>query len=98
VLSEHRTLKHQVVVFMGPLNMSGFEAVHEDEIDYLTELSIDAGAIVGSKVNNLTTLCVTSELTPPKVIQEIPKGVQVMSEPEFMDTYLSEALTGEEWE
>lgn len=98
MLSEHRTLKNQVVVFMGPLNMSGFEAVHEDEIEYLTELAIDAGAIVGSKVNKLTTLVVTSELTRPEALEDVPANVQVLSEPEFMDTYLTEAITGEEWE
>ncbi|MDX1452464.1 MAG: hypothetical protein R3183_07885 [Oleiphilaceae bacterium] len=98
MLSEHRTLKNQVVVFMGPLNMSGFEAIHEDEIEYLTELAIEAGAIVGSRVNNLTTLCVTSELTPDESIADIPRGVRVLSEPEFVEEYLTEAITGEEWE
>lgn len=98
MLSEHRTLKREVVVFMGPLNMSGFEAIHEDEIEYLTELSIEAGAIVGSKVNSLTTLVVTSELTRPEALSEVPASVKVLSEPEFVDTYLTEAITGEEWE
>lgn len=98
MLSEHRTLKSEVVVFMGPLNMSGFEAIHEDEIEYLTELSIDAGAIVGSRINNLTTLVVTSELTRPEVLADLPASVKVVSEPEFVETYLTEAITGEEWE
>jgi len=98
MLSEHRKLKNEVVVFMGPLNMSGFEAIHEDEIAYLTELAIEAGAIVGSRINNLTTLCVTSELTRPESLNDIPPDVRVLSEPEFIDTYLSEAITGEEWE
>lgn len=98
MLSEHRTLKNQVVVFMGPLNMSGFEAIHEDEIEYLTELAIDAGAIVGSKVNSLTTLVVTSELTRPEILKAVPENIAILSEPEFMDTYLTEAMTGEEWE
>jgi hypothetical protein len=98
VLSEHRTLDRQVVVFMGPVNMSGYEAVNRDEISYLTELSMDAGAIVGSRVNALTTLCVTSELTQPEELLSIPRNVKIMREDEFMETYLSEALTGEEWE
>lgn len=98
MLSEHRTLKNEVVVFMGPLNMSGFEAIHEDEIEYLTELAIDAGAIVGCKVNGLTTLVVTSELTRPEALSDVPESVKVISEPEFLDTYLTEAITGEEWE
>ncbi len=98
MLSEHRTLKNQVVVFMGPLNMSGYEAIHEDEIEYLTELAMDAGAIVGSRVNNLTTLCVTSELTKPSDIADLPEGVKIISEPDFMDLYLTDAITGEEWE
>ena len=98
MLSEHRTLDRQVVVFMGPLNMSGYEAVNRDEISYLTELSIDAGAIVGSRVNDLTTLCVTSELTQPEELAKIPGNVRVMSEADFVDTFLTEALTGQEWE
>ena len=98
MLSEHRTLKQHVVVFLGPLNMSGYEAVNRDEISYLTELSIEAGAIVGSKVNTLTTLCVTSELTQPDDIATIPASIQILSEAEYMETYLTEALTGEEWE
>ncbi|TNC81792.1 MAG: hypothetical protein C9356_06555 [Oleiphilus sp.] len=98
MLSGHRTLDNQVVVFMGPLNMSGYEAVNRDEISYLTELSIDAGAIVGNRVNNLTTLCVTSELTQPEELASIPRNVTVMSESDFMDIYLTEAITGEEWE
>lgn len=98
MLSEHRTLERQVVVFMGPLNMSGYEAVNRDEISYLTELSIDAGAIVGSRVNDLTTLCVTSELTSERELAGIPRNIRVMSEADFIDTYLTEAITGEEWE
>lgn len=98
MLSEHRTLEKQVVVFIGPLNMSGYENTKSDEISFLTELSVEAGALVGSRVNSLTTLCVTSELTQPEAIAEIPAGVAVMSEAEFMDQYLTEALTGEEWE
>lgn len=98
MLSEHRTLDNQVVVFMGPLNMSGYEAVNRDEISYLTELSIDAGAIVGHRVNNLTTMCVTSELTQPEALASIPRNVTVLSEADFMDRYLTEAITGEEWE
>jgi len=98
MLWEHRTLDNQVVVFLGPLNMSGYEAVNRDEISYLTELCIDAGAIVGSRVNSLTTLCVASELTRPEEIAALPKDVKVMSEGDFMDTFLTEALTGEEWE
>ena len=98
MLSEHRTLDNQVVVFIGPLNMSGYENTKSDEISYLTELSIEAGAIVGSRVNKLTTLCVASELTSNEELASIPEGVSVISEPEFLDTYLTEALTGEEWE
>jgi len=98
MLSEHRTLDRQVVVFMGPLNMSGFEAIHEDEIEYLTELAVEAGAVIGRKVNNLTTLLVTSELVTPQALQNIPDSIRVLSEPEFIDEYLTEAITGIEWE
>lgn len=98
MLREHRTLERQVIVFVGPLNMSGYETTKHDEISYLTELSIEAGGVVGSRVNKLTTLCVTSELTPPEELASIPKDVRVLSEAEFMETFLTEAMTGEEWE
>lgn len=96
MLSGQRTLERQVVVFMGPINMSGYETANRDKISYLTELSMDAGAIVGGRVNMLTTLCVTSERTPYEEIKRIPQHVKTMCEEEFLDTYLSQFLTDEE--
>jgi hypothetical protein len=97
MLSERQSLAHEVIVFLGPLNYSGYESVHQDEYEYLGELATDAGGIVSEKIDSLTTMCVVSELLDPSLLNSIPKRIQVLSEEHFMDKYLSDVQTGEEW-
>ncbi len=98
MLSEHQPLEGEVVAFVGPVNLSGFEDITDNEIDYLTDLAREAGAIVQSRIDHSVTIIVTSELTTPDLLSKLPAGARVLSNSGFMEDYLTEVLTGEEWE
>ncbi|OZG74516.1 hypothetical protein BTA51_05820 [Hahella sp. CCB-MM4] len=98
MLSEHQPLKGEVVAFLGPVNLSGFEDNNNNEIDYLTDLAREAGAIVQSWIDHSVTILVASELVPSNQLSGIPASTRVVSDSRFMEVYLTEVLTGEEWE
>ncbi|WP_020410785.1 hypothetical protein [Hahella ganghwensis] len=98
MLSEHQPLKGEVVAFLGPVNLSGYEDNHDNGIDYLTDLAREAGAAVQSGIDQRVTILVTSELHTMVDIPRLAKGARIISDSVFMDQYLTEVLTGEEWE